>query len=57
VIKGRAKLEIEGQTVLLVPGNSRVVAKGALHRYGILESSTAVEATYSPTHVHRWENM
>lgn len=52
VIKGRAELEIEGQKVLLNPGNSWVVPKGALHRYTILESFTAVEATYPPAHVH-----
>jgi quercetin dioxygenase-like cupin family protein len=52
VIKGRAELEIEGQKVLLDPGNSWVVPKGALHRYTILEPFTAVEATYPPAHVH-----
>jgi quercetin dioxygenase-like cupin family protein len=52
VIKGRAELEIEGQTVLLEPGHSWVVPKGALHRYSILEPFTAVEATYPPAHVH-----
>jgi hypothetical protein len=35
VIKGRAQLEIEGQTVLLEPGNSWAVPQGALHRYTI----------------------
>jgi quercetin dioxygenase-like cupin family protein len=52
VIKGRAELEMEGQTVLLEPGNSWVVPKGALHRYIIREPFTAVEATYPPAHVH-----
>jgi quercetin dioxygenase-like cupin family protein len=52
VIQGRAELEIEGQTVLLQPGNSWVVPKGALHRYTILEPFTAVEATYPPAQVH-----
>jgi hypothetical protein len=37
VSKGRAQLEIEGQTVLLEPGNSWVVPQGALHRYTILQ--------------------
>jgi hypothetical protein len=35
VIKGRAQLEIEGQTMLLEPGNSWAVPQGALHRYTI----------------------
>jgi quercetin dioxygenase-like cupin family protein len=52
VIKGRAELEIEGQTVVLEAGDSWVVPKGALHRYNILEPFTAVEATYPPAHVH-----
>jgi quercetin dioxygenase-like cupin family protein len=52
VIKGRAQLEIEGQTVLLEPGNSWVVPRGALHRYTILQPFTAVEATYPPAQAH-----
>ena len=52
VVKGRAELEIEGQTVLLEPGNSWVVPKGAMHRYTILEPFTAVEATYPPAQIH-----
>ena len=52
VLKGRAALEIEGQTVILDAGDSWVVPKGALHRYHILEPFTAVEATYPPAHVH-----
>jgi quercetin dioxygenase-like cupin family protein len=52
VIKGRAQLEIEGQTVLLEPGNSWVVPQGASHRYTILKPFTAVEATYPPAQVH-----
>jgi quercetin dioxygenase-like cupin family protein len=52
VIKGRAQLEIEGQTVLLEPGNSWVIPQGALHRYTILQPFTAVEATYPPAQVH-----
>lgn len=45
VVKGRAELDIEGQTVLLAPGDSWIVPKGAVHRYRILERFTAVEAT------------
>ena len=52
VIKGRAELHIEGQTVLLEPGNSWVVPKGATHSYKILESFSAVEATSPPAQVH-----
>ena len=52
VIKGRAELHTEGQVVLLEPGNSYVVPKGAKHTYKILETFTAVEATYPPAHIH-----
>ncbi|MCP6762664.1 MAG: cupin domain-containing protein [Fischerella sp. CENA71] len=52
VIKGRAELHIEGQTVLLETGSSWVVAKGASHTYKILEPFTAVEATTPPSQVH-----
>ncbi|KAF3890017.1 MULTISPECIES: cupin domain-containing protein [Nostocales] len=57
VISGRAELHIEGQMVLLEPGTSWVVPKGASHTYKILESFTAVEATSPPAQVHgREEN-
>jgi len=52
VVSGRAELEIEGQTILLEPGDSWVVPKGARHRYKILEPFTAVEATCPPAEVH-----
>lgn len=52
VIGGRAELHSEGQTVILEPGNSWVVPKGAAHAYKILESFTAVEATSPPAQVH-----
>ncbi|GAB1537588.1 cupin domain-containing protein [Scytonema sp. NUACC21] len=52
VIGGRAELHIEGQMVLLEPGTSWVVPKGASHTYKILESFTAVEATSPPAQVH-----
>jgi len=52
VIKGRAELHTEGQVVLLEPGNSWVVPRGAHHTYRILEPFTAVEATSPPAHVH-----
>ena len=52
VVKGRAELHIEGQTVLLEEGNSWVVPKGAEHTYKILEAFTAVEVTHPPYQVH-----
>jgi quercetin dioxygenase-like cupin family protein len=52
VVKGRAELQLEGQTVRLEPGDSWVVPKGAQHSYKILEPFTAVEATYPPAQVH-----
>ncbi len=52
VISGRAELHTEGQMVLLEPGNSYVVPKGAMHTYKILEPFTAVEATYPPYQIH-----
>jgi quercetin dioxygenase-like cupin family protein len=52
VIKGRAELQIEGQTILLEPGDSWVVPKASSHSYTILEPFTAVEATSPPAQVH-----
>ena len=52
VIKGRAELHLEGQLVILEKGDSWVVPKGASHTYKILETFTAVEATYPPAAVH-----
>ncbi|MGB3208987.1 MAG: cupin domain-containing protein [Crinalium sp.] len=52
VIKGRAELHLEGQVVLLEPGDSWVVPKGSSHTYKILESFTAVEATSPPAQIH-----
>ena len=52
VIKGHAELHIEGQKILLEPGSSWVVPKGASHSYKILESFTAVEATSPPAQIH-----
>ena len=53
VISGRAALHLEdGQKVILEPGNSWVVPRGASHTYEILEPFTAVEATYPPAQVH-----
>ena len=52
VINGRAELHLEGQMVLLEPGDSWVVPKGSSHTYKILERFTAVEATHPPAHAH-----
>lgn len=52
VVEGRAELHLEGQKVLLEPGDSWVVPKGALHTYEIQEAFTAVEATSPPAEVH-----
>ena len=52
VLQGRAELQLEGQMVLLEPGDSWVVPRGASHTYRFLETFSAVEATYPPAHVH-----
>ena len=52
VIDGRAELHLEGQMVLLEPGDCWVVPQGARHTYNILEPFTAVEATSPPAQVH-----
>jgi hypothetical protein len=51
-IATRAELHIESQVVLLEPGDSWVVPKGAEHAYRILEELTAVEPTSPPAEVH-----
>jgi quercetin dioxygenase-like cupin family protein len=52
VIGGRAELHIEGQMILLAPGDSWAVPRGASHSYKILEPFTAVEATSPPAFAH-----
>jgi quercetin dioxygenase-like cupin family protein len=52
VVAGRAELHVEGQLVLLEPGSSWVVPRGARHHYVVLEPFTAIEATSPPFHVH-----
>lgn len=52
VVRGCAELELEGQTVLLEPGDCWVVPAGARHSYLIREEFTAVEATSPPARVH-----
>ena len=51
-ISGRAELHIAGQVVVLSPGDSWIVPRGAEHSYKILEAFTAVEATTPPATVH-----
>lgn len=51
VVSGRAELHLEGQMVLLEPGDSWLVPKSASHTYKILEPFTAVEATHPPAEV------
>lgn len=55
VLKGKAELHLEGQTLILNAGDSYAVPKGAEHTYKILESFTAVEATSPPAHAHQSE--
>jgi quercetin dioxygenase-like cupin family protein len=50
VLSGRAELHLEGQMVLLEPGDSWVVPRGAEHTYKFVETFTAVEATSPPAH-------
>ena len=52
VVAGRAELHVEGQMVLLEPGSSYLVPRGARHYYRVLETFTAVEATSPPGYVH-----
>lgn len=52
VVRGRARLHLEGQVVDLEPGDSYVVPKGSSHAYEIMEPFTAVEATSPPAAMH-----
>lgn len=52
VLGGRAELHVEGQTVILEPGDCWVVPRGVRHDYTILEPFSAVEATSPPARVH-----
>jgi quercetin dioxygenase-like cupin family protein len=51
VIAGRAELHLEGQKILLEPGDSWLVPAGASHTYNILEPFSAVEATHPPARI------
>jgi len=52
VLKGRAELHLEGQVILLNPGDSWLVPRGSSHAYKVLETFSAVEATSPPASVH-----
>lgn len=52
VISGKAELDLDGQKILLEPGDSWLVPAEAKHSYTILEPFTAVEATAPPSQVH-----
>lgn len=52
VIRGRAELEIEGESTTLEPGDSYLVPRGAMHTFRILETLTAVEAIAPPPRGH-----
>lgn len=51
VIKGKAELHLENQTIQLEAGDSWLVPQGASHTYKITETFTAVEATSPPARV------
>lgn len=52
VVSGTARLDIEGQTVALEPGDSWLVPAGSEHAYTIVEPFVAIEATSPPAQVH-----
>jgi len=52
VVSGRAELHLEGQLILLEPGDSWVVPKNAEHTYRILEDMQAIEVTSPPARVY-----
>ena len=53
VIKGKAELHLEGQTLILNAGDYYAVPKNASHTYKILKTFTAVEATSPPAFAHQ----
>ena len=53
VLKGKAELHLEGQTLILNEGDSWSVPKNASHTYKILENFSAIEATSPPAHAHQ----
>ncbi|HEY9881323.1 MAG TPA: cupin domain-containing protein [Leptolyngbyaceae cyanobacterium] len=51
VLEGKAELHLEGQLLILQPGDSWVVPKEASHTYRILEPFSAIEVTSPPARV------
>ncbi|MDG4649599.1 cupin domain-containing protein [Roseibacterium sp. SDUM158017] len=51
-LAGRARLELEGQEIVLRPGDCWLVPAGAAHRYRVEEDFTAIEATSPPAEFH-----
>ncbi len=52
VLDGRAELHIEGQKIVLEPGDSWVVPKGAEYSYAVLKPFTVIDTTCPPAQVH-----
>ena len=48
VVSGILEIDLDGQTAQCVAGDSWMVPKGAPHRYRIIDSVVAIEATSSP---------
>ncbi|SDD46365.1 cupin domain-containing protein [Ruegeria marina] len=51
VIKGKARLELEGQEITLEPGDCWLVPAGAKHLYHVEKPFTAIEATSPPAEI------
>lgn|SRR5215831_3747636 len=52
VIRGRAELKLGNQSLLLEPGDSWIVPRGAQRSYRVIELFTAIEATHPPAMIH-----
>jgi quercetin dioxygenase-like cupin family protein len=57
VLSGRARLELEGQEILLEKGDCWLVPAGAQHRYRIEEDFSAIEATSPPAEFNDDEDV
>ncbi len=53
VLKGKAELHLEGQTLILNAGDSWSVPKNAAHTYKVIETFSAIEATSPPAHAQQ----
>ncbi|WP_340105319.1 cupin domain-containing protein [Rhodohalobacter sp. 8-1] len=51
VLKGKAELHLADEVKELTEGDSYFVPKGSEHKYKILETFTAIEATSPPAHL------